>query len=78
MPSVLITCSSVKNGFGVIKITLQTRSKDNGKVVKKVLRLGGGGGGGDGNSHILGYRMCHFLRVLLWLENKFLGLFCSL
>ena len=34
--------------------------------------------GGGGNSHILGYGMCHFLRVLFWLENKFLGLFCSL
>ena len=27
------------------------------------------------NSHRLGYGMCHFLRVLFWLENKFLGLF---
>ena len=31
-----------------------------------------------GNSHRLGYGMCHFLRVLFWLENKFLGLFYSL
>ena len=33
-------------------------------------------GGGD-NSHRLGYGMCHFLRVLFWLKNKFLGLFYS-
>ena len=38
----------------------------------------GVGGGGGGNSHILGYGMCHLLRVLFWLENIFLGLFCSL
>ena len=30
------------------------------------------------NSHRLGYRMCHFLRVLFWLKNKFFGLFYSL
>ena len=30
------------------------------------------------NSHRLGYGMCHFLRVLFWLKNKFLGLFYSL
>ena len=35
-------------------------------------------GGGGGNFHRLGYRMCHFLRVLSWLKNKFLGLFYSL
>ena len=35
-------------------------------------------GGGGGNSHILGFGMCHFLKVLFQLENKFLGLFCSL
>ena len=29
------------------------------------------------NSHRLGYGMCHFLRVLFWLKNKFLGLFYS-
>ena len=29
------------------------------------------------NSHRLGYEMCHFLRVLFWLKNKFLGLFYS-
>ena len=29
------------------------------------------------NSHKLGYGMCHYLRVLFWLKNKFLGLFCS-
>ena len=34
-------------------------------------------GGGGGNSHRLGYGMCHFLRVLFWLKNKFLGLFYS-
>ena len=31
-----------------------------------------------GNSHRLGYGMCHFLRVLFQLKNKFLGLFYSL
>ena len=36
------------------------------------------GGGGGGNSHILAYRMCQFFRVLICLENKFLGLFYSL
>ena len=36
------------------------------------------GGGGGGNFHRLGYGMCHFLRVLFWLKNKFLGLFYSL
>ena len=35
-------------------------------------------GGGGGNSHWLGHGVCHFLRVLFWLENKFLGLFYSL
>ena len=35
------------------------------------------GGGGGGNSHRLGYGMYHFLRVLFWLKNKFLGLFYS-
>ena len=36
-----------------------------------------GGRGGGGNSHILGYWMCHFLRVLFgW--KKFWALFCSL
>ena len=30
-----------------------------------------------GNSHRLGYGMCHFLRVLFWLKNKDLGLFYS-
>ena len=30
------------------------------------------------NFHRLGYEMCHFLRVLFWLKNKFLGLFYSL
>ena len=34
--------------------------------------------GGGGNSHRLGYGMCHLFRVLFWLENKFLGLFYSL
>ena len=34
--------------------------------------------GGGGNSHRLGHGMCHFLRVLFQLENKFLGLFYSL
>ena len=29
------------------------------------------------NSHRLGYGMCHFLRVLFRLKNKFLGLFYS-
>ena len=29
------------------------------------------------NSHKLGYGMCHFLRVLFWLKNKFWGLFYS-
>ena len=28
---------------------------------------------GGGNSHRLGYEMCHFSRVLFQLENKFLG-----
>ena len=41
-------------------------------------KLGRGGGGGGDNSHRLGYGMCHFLRVLFWLENIFLGLFYSL
>ena len=36
-PSRLITCPSVKNGFGVINVTLHTKSKDNGNAVKKVL-----------------------------------------
>ena len=31
----------------------------------------------EDNSHKLGYGMCHFLRVLFWLKNKFLGLFYS-
>ena len=31
-----------------------------------------------GNSQRLGYGMCHFLRVLFLLENKFLGLFYGL
>ena len=35
-------------------------------------------GGGGGNFHRLGYGMCHFLRVLFQLKNKFLGLFYSL
>ena len=35
-PPVLITYPSVKNGFGVINVTLQTKRKDNGKAVKKV------------------------------------------
>ena len=39
---------------------------------------GGGGGGRRGNSHRLGYGMCHFLRVLSRLKNKFLGLFYGL
>ena len=30
------------------------------------------------NSHRLGYGMCHFLRVLFWLKNKFLGQYFSL
>ena len=34
--------------------------------------------GGGGNFHRLGYGMCHFLGVLFWLKNKFLGLFYSL
>ena len=34
------------------------------------------GGISEGNSNILGYGMCHFMRVLFQLENKFLGLFC--
>ena len=42
-----------------------------------IFRFGGGAQGGD-NSYRLGYRMCHFLRVLFWLKNKFLGLFYSL
>ena len=29
--------------------------------------------GGGGNSHRLGYGMCHFSRVLFQLENRFLG-----
>ena len=33
--------------------------------------------GGGGNSNRLGYGMCHFLRVLFGLKNKFLGLFYS-
>ena len=37
------------------------------------LKLGGGG-----NSHRLEYGICHYLRVLFRLENKFLGLFYSL
>ena len=45
----------------------------------RTYELGGGGGGGEGgNTHIAGYGMCHFLRVLSGLENNFLGLFCSL
>ena len=54
---------------------------------EKLLRKPQGGGGGD-NSHILGYRMCHFLRELFswkinfWVYfvacNKFLGQVFSL
>ena len=46
--------------------------------IKQTLKVENFGGGGGGELPYMGYGMWHFLRVLSWLGNKFLGPFCSL
>ena len=70
----LIQCGDIARGIEMVGdlevhdwISLSDRLKD---FLVSMFNSGGGG-----NSHRLGYGMCHFLRVLFWMENKFLGLF---